>query len=847
MRPRPLHRLVAVSLLAATAALAQQNPTPHPSGTRFPNIQASLDDGFFVLAEQQARGILRGDPRQAAEDDAVLLLSHALWGQKRYSELLAMLASRDDRPGYLYWRARAFYELRRYDACLETIARAGGELAESGYHPAMLRLKGRAQQLAGRWADAEASYLDFAESFPEDVERTENMFDLAEVYALQGKIPEAIATYEGLREEPDAVVAQRARLKLAHLLYTRGAAENLGAARDLLANLANEEGARLAYRIDAHIDLAALEDKAGNRAAATAALRKAIALSPDARQRVPLKLSLARILMDEGDSTGALKLLEECRAEAPNETIAARLQLEKANALLLAKRFSEANEAYQIYIDVAAETENLSRAYFGKGLALWSMQRFAEAAATLDKALKGLGDPSERADALFKAGDAYYRAGDFEQAEERYRAFLDAFPEHENVPNALYQLGLSLAKNDDREGALSTFARIESEYAETPFAQQAALRSADVMRATEKWEDALGKYAQIVETYTNGAVAAQSIHQRGLVLYRLARFDDAQQAFETILSEYPQSEYVPQATYMRGFCLYVQGRREEAVETCRAFVRDYPDSEWAPEVVFWLAEQYYNQGDYKAAEPLFMRIASDFKGHRLVPSALYWAGRCAGEQDNYVEAIERFSEVAKSYADSEIMPQVRFAQGDALSELGEFSRAILAFEEIIKNYPENHLVNAAWGRKGDCQFALAVESPARYGEAMSSYQAILDRPTVPVDLKLQAEYKVGRCLEKTGVADKAFSRYMNVVYTFINENVERSPYTVLWFTRAAFGAATIKERAKDWTAAVEVYRRVIEAGVPAKDEAAKRIEKIKNENWLLFQEAEEKNYVGTGG
>ena len=106
---------------------------------------------------------------------------------------------------------------------------------------------------------------------------------------------------------------------------------------------------------------------------------------------------------------------------------------------------------------------------------------------------------------------------------------------------------------------------------------------------------------------------------------------------------------------------------------------------------------------------------------------------------------------------------------------------------------------------------------------------------------------MGRCLEKNDVPDKAFNRYMNVVYTFINENVERSPYSVMWFTRSAFGAAALKEKEKAWLEAVSVYRRVIEANVPARDEAVNRIEKIKKDNWLLFQQAEEMGHVGFDG
>ncbi len=847
MRPYPLSILIILLLRCAAVPAVAEETVPPPASTRLPNIKASIDDGFFSLAEQQARGVFRSKPNKATEHEATLLLAHALWGQKRFSEMLDLLGGRGDEPGYVYWRARARFELKQYDSALQDLAAAGVGMAESRYVPPALRLQGHIERITGQLDAAESTFLRFAEEFPDHRDQVENLFDLAGVHARQKRIPEAIAAYEVLAEEQNENAAQRARLKLAHLLYTLGADENFDVARGLLNGLAINENARLAYRIDAFIDLATLEEKAGEHAAAKAALRSAVALSPDALHRVPVKLSLARMLLRDGDPAGALKLIEECRTEAPNETLAAELQLEKARALLHSLRFKEAAEAYQVYLAVAGDAGGVARAWFGRGLALWELERFSESAIALDKAVKGLENPEEKADALFKVGDAYYRAENFADAEKRYRAFVAEFPGNTNMPNALYQQGLALAKTNRRTEALAAFQTLEGNHAGSPFAEKAALRAADVMRSGGQWEAALDKYTQIGQTYTNGPVAVLSLHQRGLLLYQLGRHAEAQQAFEAVVADHPQSEHVPQATYMRGFCLYLQGQIEEAVETCQTFVEQYPAAEWTSEVVFWLAEQYYNQGDYQRAEPLFSQIAADFKSNPLAPRALYWAGRAAAAQANYVAAIERYSAVAKEYPDSDVLPQTRFAQGDALSELGEFARAILAFEEVIKNYPESHLVSAAWGRKGDCQFSLATENPPRYAEAMSSYQAILDRTSAPLALKMQAEYKVGRCFEKTGVPDQAFSRYMNVVYTFINENVEHSPYSVMWFTRAAFGAATLKEKEKAWPDAVSVYGRVIEENVPAKDEAAHRIEKIKKENWLLFEQAEEMDHVGTDG
>lgn len=836
--------LFSLCLLSASVTLGQESVSL-PENQRFPNIQASLDDGFYALAEQQARGVLVANPSKEEAHDAILLLAHALWGQKRYSEILGFLIDAEPGPGVAYWRARACYELRQYDQGLVALADNGMTSDDRSYKPASIRLKGRMEQLSGKLEAAEKTYKQYAKEFPRQPDAVDNQLDLAEVCLAQSRQDEALSIYMALTAGEDQRGVQLGQLKLAHLLYTSGSEESVEAARDLLVTLAANGEARTAYRIDAYVDLAALEEAAGRFKESVNAMRKGIALSPDARQRVSLKLSLARMLLRADDVFGALKLLEECRTEAPDESVAAELQLEKAGALLQARRYQEANDAYQVYLDVADDPDGLSQAYFGKGLTLWGLERFPESATLFDKAEKALNDPDKKANALFKAGDAYYQANQLDEAEKRYRTFIVEYPGNANTANVLYQLGLVLAKIGRRVEALTTFGIVEKSHPDSPFAEKAALRAADVMLASGQWEEALEKYTTISQTYTNSTEAVLSLHQRGLVLYKLGRHEEAQQVFETVMADYPGSSLVPQAFYMRGFCLYQEGRVDEAIQTCRQFIEQYPDSIWTPDVIFWLAEHYFNQANYAEAQQLFMHIAESFKENRLAPRALYWAGRAASAESDYVTAIERYSEVAKNYSDSDILPQVRFAQGDALTEMGEFARAILAFEEIIKKYPESDLVNAAWGRKGDCQFSLAVDVPARYDEAMSSYQAILDRPAAASTLKMQAENKLGRCLEKTGMYDKAFSRYMNVVYSF--KNIERTPYSIMWFTRSAFSAATLKENVQAWKEAVQVYERVIEADVPAKDEALKRIEKIKNANWLLFQQAGETDHVGTDG
>jgi hypothetical protein len=56
----------------------------------------------------------------------------------------------------------------------------------------------------------------------------------------------------------------------------------------------------------------------------------------------------------------------------------------------------------------------------------------------------------------------------------------------------------------------------------------------------------------------------------------------------------------------------------------------------------------------------------------------------------------------------------------------------------------------------------------------------------------------------------------------------------VWFTRAALGAALLLESEKDLRRMVNILDRIVEANVPASDEARERIKKIKAENWWLF-------------
>ena len=315
----------------------------------------------------------------------------------------------------------------------------------------------------------------------------------------------------------------------------------------------------------------------------------------------------------------------------------------------------------------------------------------------------------------------------------------------------------------------------------------------------------------------------------GVALYRGGRFNEAHARMEKVLAEYPGTPWVEQAFYLRGWALHLMGETRRGLQVARQFLELYPRSPWAPEVLFWLGEQQFNTGQFREAESTFRDLLARFPAAAQADAALFWAGRAAAAQTEFRRAISSFNELIRVYTNSPLVPEARFAQGDALSELGEFSGAILAFEDIVRNHPASPLVDRARGRRGDCQFTLGADRPERYQEALTSYRAILDSAQASPSLKLQAEFKTGRCYEKLGRRTEAFEYYMNVVYGWLGLRDRGLFAEPVWFARAAFAAAALKEADQQWAEALRIYERVQAAGIPAGADAAKRIERIRNE------------------
>lgn len=801
----------------------------------------ALEDGFAERAEAAFRTCLRIPG--VTESTAVAArqgLLQALLEQEKYTALTENLEQWEvtgvitEETG-AYWRAMVHYRQAQYAESVATLEAASNVFADSRMGAVALRLLGGARLKSGDIAGAINAFSDYASQHPGGDDQSCNRLDWGKALLFQEKLQQAIAVLQPVMLDEEAGhLAAEARYWIGKAHIQAGRVEQ---GQAMLAPLVGREDLAEDLRVNVVMAVAqGLVQTAGSDKA-VGLLEAELGVVRRETSKQELTQRLSRLLLDAGRLEEAVPYVKAYVLAYPAVSTAAGLQLRLADALLEASQYKAAVQAYQHYLEAFAGGGGEADALRGKGWALLGTERYAEAATAFEKAFERFGDENARMGCLFKMGDARFANRQFKQALALYERFLEAFPQSEWAPHARFQMGACWEALNDYAAAENVFEDVVSRHAGTPAAEEALLCMAELRQSREDWEGAKAIYNRLMEQFPEGAFLVQALYGRGMVRYREwspRALDD----FEQVVERFPESDVAEHAFFMRAMCLYRLGRDAQALTLCKAFLRQYAESAWAPSVQFWIGRFLYNTGAYEKAQTVFMAFVERYPEDSLAARALYRAGRAAAKRHEYVRAIELFGQFAKTYPENEWLAEARFHQADAMCELGKFAGAILVFDEVVNNYPESALAPLAWGRKGDCQFTLGADDPARYEEAIRSYRVVTQSPEVRRDHLWQAECKIGRCLEKLGRPDPALEQYYaKVMVPFLTvkrQGEALSESARIWFTRAALAAADIVEAKKDWRQLVRILDRLAEADVASSADARSRITKIKQAHWWLF-------------
>ena len=793
--------------------------------------RAALEDGFYDVAADLLQKYIDGTivKRKKANGSVFLFLAWHKLGQDQkiidwLNENAKLAVATRYEASYFYWYAQAHYALGQYDAALEYLKMFDARYSEDELKPYAVRLRALALRDTGRREEAEKLFRLFYETYPEREEMPDHLMDWSSLLLAMKQPDAAIDRLEELvRRFPDHEAAFRARLWLGQWELEK---KRYDAAETWLTPLATNSGSPATLRADAWFGLAASSVARGALTNALMALSEAEVLSTNAERRVEARIDRARLLMQLNRLDEAVQVMDETVFTMASLPQAERAQLELSDLLRAQGRFALAVEAYQRYIESFSDPDGQRHALFSKSWCLWELKRYAEAATAFEKAYDNLRNPALREQALVKAADAYFMNGQYRLAGAAYEKALVEFARSPSRADVLMQAAESFARAKDTTNTVRVLTELVDTHGEKDIALAGQLRLARYHEELRAWPDALAAYNEFLVRFSASERYPEALLGRAMLRYRMGAYPEALADFERLMSEFAGTVWAERAYFMRGWCYYQMGDTQQAVSIGRSFLAKHPESTWTAEVTYWLAEHDYNTQNYGVAETNFAALAAFQSTNTLADDALYWAGRSAFEQKAFRRAIDYFGQLIRLYTNSPLIPESRFAQGDSLTEIGDFAGAILAYDEIIKKYPASPLFVRALGRIGDCQFTLGSDRIDRYQEAIASYRAALAHPQIAPALAVQAEYKLARTYERIGRTEEAVTHYLNVVYGWLAGRGEGIPMDEVWFVRAAFSAAALKEVASAWDDAAKIYQRVIDSGITAGGDAALRLERI---------------------
>ena len=559
----------------------------------------------------------------------------------------------------------------------------------------------------------------------------------------------------------------------------------------------------------------------------------------------------------KGDHAGAMEILK--RGGSSEGLVQAKLY--EAEALAKAGKKDQANGVWR---EVAAsagigvralaiaganlmDAEILRRAYvevhdaslrrtvglrLGRAL-LGDSKTVDEGKVLIRSIVKDAPDANGSREAFLSMADNEIAAGRWTAAAEIYREAIETWPDCAKTASVQEGRGWVFSKLGRTDEALEAF-RLAGSLAQDDEGRAVALvKEGDIYQGLGRVEEAMSCYRGVLEKYPNTRTArdlqpvvrTRELEAKGRALYRELKFAEAERAF----AEAGKSDAASrdQMAFFCALCQYGQGRDDEAEKAVRQLAENCPDGKVRRDATLWLAKYLYNRREWKEAEKFFMAAGS-----------LLWAARAAFADGNFNRAIQLSTELAEKRSDAKEKPQALIVQGESLVELSRFDEAVLVLDRVLVAEdirPDDRM--RAKMLRADALYAMGADNSSRYAAALEAYRDILFGGDLSAGEKLLLSYRIARSLDKLKRTEEAMDQYYTQVVLAYREGRlaggHFSDEVRAAFSKAAFRLADEYESRGQDRQAIAVLELVAGSDVPAADEAARRINKMRSKGRFL--------------
>jgi len=713
------------------AALADANDPEWSGKARLQEAQVLLATGKAAEAAERFEAIERLKPPGVAPAEARLRRAEALVKLDRREEAEALLVplvaegSKTVAPpaafalaGSLLDRGKAAEALA---ACDDAIRRA----PESPWHPRLLFRSAEALAKTGDVAGARSRFMRVSAEFPKDAWAPSALLRAARL-ALESADPksasaiasEFAAKFPTSTLKPDIqVIAARASLAL---------------------------------------------DQPRDAVAALEPLIADATLAPALRQSASYYLGLA--YKADGQEQKAAAMLADL-AKDPTAPGSADAKLVVGFGQFEAKKFAEAAESFQGYLDARPKGDDAPRALAYLALAKAELGDADAATAALDRLAKEFPKSDALVSARLILAESALEAKRYVEAEGMFQAVAES-GDAKVKARALSGLGWARMGANHPEEAASAFASLLAESPADPLATDAALGRARALEMLGKDDEALEGYALVASTYAQSPQAPTALVARARLLGKLGKAADAADALANLLksppADAPGVPSVPDLLAEWGYLLHDAGKTGEADSAFRKLLDTHPDSPRAADARVFLAESLHAAGKSDEAAALLEPLGepSAKADPILIQTALLRLARIDLAKGDAVKAAARFDRLATEFPDGKFLLEAKLGKAESDLNGGRAAEAEAQFAAVAKEATADPKL-AATARLRQTQCLAALE---KWDEALASADAIRsDMVALTNPQAAELDYVRGRALHAQARFDEARAAFQAAI------------------------------------------------------------------------------------
>lgn len=472
----------------------------------------------------------------------------------------------------------------------------------------------------------------------------------------------------------------------------------------------------------------------------------------------------------------------------------------------------------------------LADALLLQGELLTREERYTEAQAVLEAAMRAAGNDLQRAGIEMASAAVLFRQGEFVLAATLYRAAGERAPEL--WEKAVFNAALSWLHQGNAARFQENFKELSQRHPDGPYRRELILEEGLLLarqgkRSVKKAEAVL---EQFVEEFPGNVRVVEAQLALAELRYESHDHKGASRYLKVIHETKIPRHQEQQAEYLAIFVADASSpeKPEKVIKLCKRFLEEHPGAAREPEVLMKLGQVYFRIGDFVSAQAQFEQLALRHPDSPLTEAASFLAGQSAIKsmsEGGMDRAIELFEEVVKLKGPLQF--QARMEQAQVQNQLGRQGEAILVYDAILQADPPEEIRFAALAAKADNLSELGETKSGAWEEALAIYSRLAEEAGARSAWHGQSLYNKGRCLAALHRKDEALAAYHDVLEAGVEE-----PREYFWFYKAGFDAAALCEERSQWKSAIAIYQKIASLEGPRSEEAKARISSLRLEHFI---------------